>query len=126
MKNYGNSFNAESAGPVSIGRRSLWKSAREFYPGGAYWKVSEEEGITPGSTIPAGMPVSVDKPGGTPNFNPANPDGLVYEDVCLGTDGATVTICTRGEIMLKRISNEVRISDAQKAHLFGRITFINA
>lgn len=54
MKNYGNSFNAESAGPVTVGRRSLWKSAREFYPGGAYLAVSETYPV--GKTIPAGHP----------------------------------------------------------------------
>lgn len=122
MKNYGNSFNAESAGPVSVGRRSLWKSAREFYPGGAYLAVSETYPV--GTTISAGTPVSVDKPGGTPTFNSDTPEGLTYEDIYVGTDGATVTICTRGEIMVKR--TDATITDAQKTALFGRITFINA
>lgn len=122
MKNYGNSFNAESAGPVSVGRRSLWKSAREFYPGGAYLAVSET--YPAGTTIPAGTPVSVDKPGGTPTFNGDTPEGLTYEDIYVGTDGATVTICTRGEIMVKR--TDATITEAQKTALFGRITFINA
>jgi len=122
MKNYGNSFNAESAGPVSIGRRSLWKSAREFYPGGAYIAVSETYPV--GTTIPAGTPVSVDRPGGTPTFNSETPEGLTYEDIYVGTDGATATICTRGEIMVKR--TDATITDTQKAYLFGRITFINA
>ena len=122
MKNYGNSFNAETAGPVSVGRLSLWKSAREFYPGGAYLAVSDE--YPAGTTIPAGTPVSVDKPGGTPTFNPEKPEGLTYEDIYVGTDGATVTICTRGEIMVKRTA--ATITDAQKEVLFGRITFINA
>lgn len=122
MNNYGNSFNAESAGPVSVGRRSLWKSAREFYPGGAYLAVSKAYPV--GMTIPAGTPVSVDKPGGTPTFNSSTPDGLTYEDIYVGTDGATVTICTRGEIMVKR--TDATITGAQKTALFGRITFINA
>lgn len=122
MKNYGNSFNAETSGPVSVGIRSLWKSAREFYPGGAYLAPSDE--YPAGTTIPAGTPVSVDKPGGTPTFNSSTPEGLTYEDIYVGTDGATVTICTRGEIMVKR--TEATITEAQKSHLFGRITFINA
>lgn len=68
--------------------------------------------------------MSVDKPGGTPTFNSSTPDGLTYEDIYVGTDGATVTICTRGEIMVKR--TDATITDAQKTALFGRITFINA
>lgn len=122
MKNYGNSFNAESAGPANVGRLSLWKSAREFYPGGAYVVPSDDFPV--GSTIPAGTPVSVDKPGGTPTFNTDTPEGLTYEDIYVGTDGGSATICTRGEIMVKRTS--ATITDAQKAYLFGRITFINA
>lgn len=122
MKNYGNSFNAESAGPVSVGRLSLWKSAREFYPGGAF--IAPSDTYPAGTTIPAGTPVSVDKPGGTPTFNSATPEGLTYEDIYVGTDGATATICTRGEIMVKRTS--ATITEAQKTYLFGRITFINA
>lgn len=122
MKNYGNSFNAESAGPVSVGRLSLWKSAREFYPGGA--TIIPTDTYPVGTLIPAGTPVSVDKPGGTPTFNSATPDGLTYEDIYVGTDGGTATICTRGEIMVKRTS--ATITEAQKSYLFGRITFINA
>lgn len=127
MKNYGNTFNAFSGDNVGVERIAVWKSAREFFPSGA--ALSKEDyasvGLTEsevGTIVPAGTPISVEKPGGKPTFNGATPIGLTYEDVELGSEACTFTIVTTGEFLESR--TEATITEAQKTHLFGRISFV--
>lgn len=127
--NYGNSFNTYDGDLVGVQRITVWKSAREFFPSGAtllpedYKSVGLKSGEDEvGKIIPAGTPVSVEKPGGKPTFNGEKPIGLTYEDIVLGTDGATVTVVTEGEVLVSRLDAEV--TEAQQSYLFGRIKFI--
>ena len=130
MKHYGNTFNAEKVDSVGVERISLWKSAREFFPSGAVLSSDDVADATDlatgkvkvGDIIPAGTPISVTKPGGKPTFNSATPLGLTYEDVEMGSEGCTFTIVTMGEFLESRA--KATITDAQKAYLFGRISFI--
>lgn len=127
MRNYGNTFNAEKVDSVGVERIAVWKSAREFFPSGAslnpddYASVGLVESEV-GKIVPAGTPIFVEKPGGKPTFNGATPLGLTYEDVLLGTNGCTFTIVTSGEVLESRL--EATLTEAQKSHLFGRISFI--
>lgn len=131
--NYGNSFSSYEGENVGVERISIWKSAREFFPGGAAVKAEDYStiGLTgafmpivAGQTIiPAGTPIKVDKPGGKPDFSSPMPIGLTYEDVVLGTDGATFTIVTRGEFLISRKKGP-SIDDTTQSRLFGRISFI--
>ena len=120
MKNYGNTFNAEAVEPVGVERIVVWKSVREFFPGGAYLAPSDTYPV--GTRIPALTPIRVDKPGGTPELNGATPLGLTYEDAYVGTDGCTLTIVTSGEALVSR--SEATITEEQETALFGRISFI--
>ncbi|MCM1216519.1 MAG: hypothetical protein NC209_03900 [Alistipes sp.] len=120
MKDYGNTFNAEKVDAMSVERITVWKSAREFFPGGAYLAPSDDYPV--GTRIPALTPISVEKPGGTPTLNGAAPLGLTYEDAYVGTDGCTLTIVTSGEALVSR--SEATITEAQQQVLFGRISFI--
>ncbi len=120
MKNYGNTFNEEVVNPVGAERITVWKSAREFFPGGAYLAPSETYAV--GTRISALTPVYVDKPGGTPTLNSATPLGLTYEDAYVGTNGCTLTIVTLGEALVSR--SEATITAEQEAYLFGRISMI--
>lgn len=121
MKDYGNTFNATKVDPISVERMSVWKSAREFFPGGAAFdKPTSSE--TLGTIIPAGTPIFVDKPGGKPTLNGDTPIGLTYEDVEMGSNGCTFTIVTQGEILVSRVN--ATISSTQESYLFGRISFI--
>lgn len=136
--NYGNSFNSYEGENVGVERISVWKSVREFFPGGACLKPSEYTngtgnlnagtGLKVGDIVPAGTPIYVDKPGGTASLGSSKAIGLTYEDVQLGTDGCTFTIVTMGEFLesrYKRFSeNSNVISDELKEKLFGRISFI--
>ena len=113
-------------------RISVWKSVREFFPGGATLKPSEYDRLAPylegdtnvGDIVPAGTPISVETPGGTPAFNSDKCIGLTYEDVQLGTDGCTFTIVTMGEFLESRYGGKTAISETAKTRLFGRISFI--
>lgn len=120
MKNYGNTFNSAAVSPVGAERITVWKSVREFFPGGAYLAPSETYPV--GSRIPALTPISVEKPGGTPTLNGSSPLGLTYEDAYMGTDGCTLTIVTSGEALISR--SEATITTAQQTALFGRISMI--
>lgn len=127
MKNYGNTFNTVNGESVGVERIAVWKSAREFFPSGA--ALSKEDyasvGLTEsevGAIVPAGTPISVEKPGGKPTFNGTTPLGLTYEDVELGSDACTFTIVTMGEFLESR--TKATITETQKSHLFGRISFI--
>lgn len=120
MKNYGNTFNEEVVNPVGAERITVWKSVREFFPGGAHLAPSET--YPAGTRIPALTPISVDKPGGTPTLNGATPLGLTYEDAYVGTNGCTLTIVTMGEALVSR--SEATITAEQETYLFGRISMI--
>lgn len=127
MKNYGNTFNTNSVDPVGVERIAIWKSAREFFPSGATLTKADYAtvGLTNsnvGDIVPAGTPIFVEKPGGKPTFNGDTPLGLTYEDVQLGTDACTFTIVTMGEFLESR--TDANITETQKSHLFGRISFI--
>lgn len=135
--NYGNSFNSYEGENVGVQRISVWKSVREFFPGGACLKPEDYSGANAaivevgrsakvGDIVPAGTPIIVDKPGGKAklNFAPTeNPIGLTYEDVVLGTDGCTFTIVTQGEFLVSRKLGPV-IAEGVQDKLFGRISFI--
>ena len=122
MENYGGTFNAEQGEQVSVGRVTLWHEVTQIMPGGARMMPSEDYPV--GSVVPGGIPVAVDKPGGTPTLNSATPDGLNKDDRRMGSDGCSLTIVTRGGIYAKRTA--ATITAAQKAYLAGRILFINA
>lgn len=115
-------FNASATDPVSVGRVKLWHEVARVLPGGAYLAPSEDYPV--GTVFHAGTPMSVDRPGGTPTLNGATPDGLLKDDTEMGSDGCTFTIVTEGEIYAKR--TRAKITDEQKKHLFGRISFTNA
>ena len=120
MANYGHSFGNTSAGPVEVERVVLWSDVYERYPVGAMLKVSET--YPEGTVIPAGTPISVDKPGGTATLNSTSPMGLTLDDVTMGADFCTLTIVTRGRILEDRYSGTAYTA-AQKKALTG-ITFI--
>lgn len=118
-KNYGNSFGHLSS-DTTLGRVALFPLVDEFHPVGAC--VEAGGAFSAGYEIKAGTPVQLNEIGGEPLFNTATPTGLVYEDAVVGTEGATVTIVTRGQV------NESLYKDtytaAQKSALAGRILFI--
>lgn len=122
MQNYGGTFNAENGQQVSVGRIKVWHDVTEEIPGGATLLPSDSYPV--GTVIPAGTPVEVSTPGGTPTINSATPTGLSKDDRVMGSDGCTLTVVTRGMLYAKRI--KATLTDAQKAHLKGQITFLNA
>ncbi|MBD5306094.1 MAG: hypothetical protein HDS14_00475 [Bacteroides sp.] len=122
MENYGGTFNSSETGPLNLGFVKLWHDVEEILPGGARMLPSDDFPV--GKIVPGGIPVSVDKPGGTPTLNSATPDGLNKDDRMMGKDGCSLTIVTRGSIYALR--TEATITEPQKKHLAGRILFINA
>lgn len=122
MQNYGGTFNAENGEQASVGRIKLWHDVTNTKPGGATLLPSETYPV--GTVFPAGTPMSVDIPGGTPVLNSATPDGLSKDERTMGGDGCTFTIVTEGTIYAKRTT--AAITDAQKAYLRGHIHFLNA
>lgn len=133
--NYGNSFNSYEGENVGVQRISVWKSVREFFPGGAVLTPSDYSSFKGawsnlglkgevGEIVPAGTPIQVTKPGGKALFgSPASAIGLTYEDVQLGTDGCTFTIVTQGEFLESRKEGPA-LAEGAKEQLFGRISFI--
>lgn len=123
MKNYGNTFNV-ARNSYDAGKVPIWLFADEFYPAGCTLNNQ-----TAGTTIPAGTPVYVAKMGGEATVIDGSsvtaPEsgvtGLLYEDVYIGTNGATGTIVTKGQVLAKRIP---AISAAVAALLPG-ITLVN-
>lgn len=122
MQNYGGTFNAENGEQVSVGRITLWHDVTEIFPGGAYIAPSETYPV--GKVFPAGTPIAVATPGGTPTLDSATPTGLSKDERIMGSDGCTFTVVTGGTIYAKR--TKATITDAQKTYLKGRITFLNA
>lgn len=117
---YGNTFNSGREELGTLGRVSLWPIVDEFYPVGAVVAVSETNPV--GSKIPAGTPVQIDVIGGAPTLNGSAPVGLTYEDAYVGTEGATLTIVTRGQI--NESLSEATYTSGQKTALKGRILFV--
>lgn len=122
MQNYGGTFNAENGQQVSVGRIKVWHDVTETYPGGATLLPSETYPV--GKVIPAGTPVEVSTPGGTPTLNSATPTGINKDDRTVGSDGCTLTVVTRGVLYGKRVS--ATITEAQKAYLRGKVEILNA
>lgn len=126
VPNYGNSFNV-SRSNFDAGKVPIWLFVDELYPSGCTLKNQ-----TAGTTIPAGTPVYVSKMGGeaTVYDSTSAPSagetlevtGLLYEDVYIGTEGATGTIVTKGQVLAKRIPT---LSAAVKAAIENRITLVN-
>lgn len=137
--NYGNSFSSFEGENVGVERISVWKSVREFFPGGAVLTAEEynssfvgnPDSIKPGNIVPAGTPIYVDKPGGKAKLSNVAETciGLTYEDVVLGTDASTFTIVTCGEFLESRYQTNPdgivdTLTEKVKTRLFGRISFI--
>jgi hypothetical protein len=91
----------------------------QLYPAGAYVPVDSTN--TVGKEYPAGTPVSIDKVGGTVTFNATSPIGLLYQDVVIGENGATVDIVVAGEFYASL--SKATVTTAQENKL-TRITFI--
>lgn len=122
--NIGNQFNYGRE-EIGYGKVPLWDRVDEQYPSGVYVKVDETN--TKGKTIPAGTPVQVDNLGGTPKIgsDAETPTGLTRYDATIGTDGATLTVVTRGAIYEDRIDESVSEAlTTAKEKLAGRILFI--
>lgn len=130
--NYGNSFNSYEGENVGVERISVWKSVREFFPGGAVLAAEDYEAagrningnaLKVGDIVPAGTRISVSNPGGKADFTDTKCIGLTYEDVVLGNDASTFTIVTSGEFLESRFKG-IGLSDDIRNRLFGRISFI--
>lgn len=119
MTNYGQSFGNKIGEAVGVERVALWLSTNEFYPVGAVLKKSAT--YPEGTRIPAGTPVSVDKPGGEATLNGTTPIALTYNDVVMGSEFATLTLVTHGTILESRC--DATITADQKAKLV-HINFI--
>lgn len=129
VPNYGNSFNV-ATNDYAAGKVPIWLFVDELYPAGC--TLNEQ---TPGTTIPAGTPVYVPKMGGEATVFSSSASagsagsggvlevtGLLLEDVYIGTEGATGTIVTKGQVLAARIPE---LSDDVKAAIAGRITLVN-
>lgn len=119
MKNYGNTFNSGRES-LEAGKLPLWNSIDELFPSGCTLN-----GQTKGTTVKAGTPVYVPTMGGEATVltdaAPNGVTGLLYEDVYIGTDGATGTVVVKGSILASRVA---ALSEAVKTALGGRITLI--
>lgn len=117
---YGNSFGRKTYNAPTIERINVWDRTDEFYPVGAVLPVSTT--YPEGTIIPAGTPVAIDKVGGTPTLNSATPTGHTYEDVVMGSEFATLTIVTRGTLLISRV--KATITEAQQTALKGQIIYV--
>ena len=125
--NIGNQFNYGRE-EIGYGKVPLWDRVDEQYPSGVYVKHDEEGGkeyAKLGALIPAGTPVQVDYLGAEPKIgeDATDPTGLTRYDATIGTDGATLTVVTRGAIYEDRVDESVSLTTAKTA-LAGRILFI--
>lgn len=123
MTGYGNSFNSTKVDPVSVSRITVWQSVTDFFPGGACL-ASPTDAYPVGYLFPAGTPISAKDgvPGGEAVIGGTAPEGLLYEDVRMGSNGCTFTIVTQGQLLYDRV--DVTITAAQEKALFGRITMV--
>lgn len=120
---YGNTFNYKRSN-LDAGKIPLWLSVDEQYPSGGY-KIADETSYPIGTKIPAGTPVKIDKLGGTITLKEATaPMGLTYEDAYVGTNGCTVTIVTRGQILVDRVETSAGLTSAAQTALASRISFV--
>ena len=115
----GEKFGYKVTDATGVERINVWDRTDEFFPGGGVLTKSSTN--KEGDTIPAGTPVSVEKPGGAATINGANPIGLTYEDAVMGADCCTLTIVTKGVFLVSR--TKATVSTAQQAKLPG-ITFV--
>lgn len=120
MANYGNSFGNKVNDAVQLNRITVWDKIDDFYPAGAVLKKSST--YKEGDVIPAGTPISVSEIGGEATLNGSSPLGLTLQDVVMGPDCCTLTIVTRGTLLISRI--KATITSAQKTALKGQIIFI--
>lgn len=120
MANYGNSFGIKENEAVKLNRITVWDRIDDFYPAGAVLKKSTT--YKEGDVIPAGTPISVSEIGGEATLNGSAPLGLTMQDVVMGPDCCTLTIVTRGTLLVSRI--KATITSAQKTALKGQIMFI--
>jgi hypothetical protein len=111
---HGNSF-ANSRSEVAVGRVPVFGGDVRFYPAGAY--VAVDSTNTVGTEYPAGTPVSIDTVGGAVTFNAETPTGLLYQDVVIGDNGATVDIVVAGEFYASL--SKATITEAQESVLKG-------
>lgn len=119
MAVHGNSF-ASGRVSGSLGRIPVFGSYVQLYPSGAYVPVDSTN--TVGKEYPAGTPVSIDAVGGTVTFNTSSPTGLLYQDVVIGENGATVDIVVAGEFYASL--SKATITTTQEKALANRILFI--
>ena len=91
-----------------------------LYPSGAYVPVDSTN--TVGTEYPAGTPVAIDTVGGTVTFNSSSPTGLLYQDVVIGENGATVDIVVAGEFYASL--SKATITSTQEKALSGKILFV--
>lgn len=117
---YGNSFGPKTYDAQTVERINVWDRTDEFYPVGAVLKASAT--YAEGTVIPAGTPVTIDKVGGTATIGGSSPTGLTYEDVVMGSEFATLTIVTRGTLLISRV--KANITAAQQTTLKGFIIFV--
>lgn len=119
MAVYGNSYN-NTRSDASITRTPVFGGDVRLYPSGAYVPVDSTN--TVGKVYPAGTPVTVSKVGEAPTFNGEKPTGLLYQDVTIGNNGASVDIVVSGEFY--QSLSKAEITEEQEEYLNGRITFI--
>lgn len=120
MSNYGNSFGRKENDAVKLNRIVVWDKIDDFYPAGAVLKKSAT--YKEGDVIPAGTPISVSEIGGEATLNGSSPLGLTLQDVVMGSESCTLTIVTRGTLLVSRV--KATITAAQKTALKGQIMFI--
>lgn len=118
MAVYGNSFE-HSTSTATLGRVPVFGGDVRFYPSGAYVPVDDTN--TVGKEYPAGTPVAVDSVGGTVTFGATNPTGLLYQDVVIGENGASIDIVIAGEFYA--CYSKATVTTAQENKL-PRITVI--
>lgn len=126
--NIGNQFNYGRE-EIGYGKVPLWDRVDEQYPSGVYVEAKDSEdaenGIPKkGETIPAGTPVEFDFENKKLKLGDkaTNPIGLTRYDATIGTDGATLTVVTRGALYAERYTGKAATGVEEK--LAARILFI--
>ena len=123
MKNYGNRFDSGRES-LDMGKVPVWLSVDELFPAGCTFPASDA-----GKTYPIGTAVYVANMGGqatvytnsTSLSDGQTVTGILYEEVVVGTNGATGTVVTKGQILASRAAE---LSASVKAALANRISFV--
>ena len=123
MKNYGNRFDSGRES-LDMGKVPVWLSVDELFPAGCTFQASDA-----GKTYPIGTAVYVANMGGQATVYTNSTSlsdgqivtGMLYEEVVVGTDGATGTVVTKGQILASRAAE---LSASVKAALANRISFV--